>query len=1172
MTAPEGPRPTIRFGQTTIDPSAPRPFGRAGLLAGILALVVVLGGLVWSAASGRPPAAQKPSLFGGSLVLEDTRPLTVIDVATAQITVRLEGVDSQVGAANYSDVQPVPVSGGTMLVNQVTGGFNYLEDDDYVADTNGPGVGLGPLAGSTGAIGFASGSDAYILRTGSGATVSLVGPETVAEAARAQASPAGGPATGKGVTAAPAAAISPLGYANLAGSVVQGPGRAAVSGGNLWVLVDGPSGCTMVELAPAPSSRLGLQSTNRAHSSASCTNGAIEADRSAIGMAVPGQVQVVPAAGATAGSSSPTTVSTPFTSGAVFMLPIAGAEGQFWFLAENAKGWLLFGVTAAGRTVGPYPLTGFAAGASPVVPALSDGMLYTLDQSQSTAPTLWTIDPSDGDMAPLAGVPRYPVLSSTEKDDYHNSQVLVDGPRVVFNNPQGLEAVVVFTDGSHAPVVVDKSQAVEVSTTGPADLNAQAANGNGGAGKKSGDSSGTAPAKQAVPVVAPVSQQVTCANTTQKPYAPQITTLTPASGAVLVDWSYQLLDQTDCEPDSWSVQVTALAGGHQPGNPVQLVSGQDQYLFTGLRPTTEYQVVVTAYINQQSTSSAPATFTTTARGPDAPLSVHTTADDSGDWIVSWTPCTTAANANCVVPADQWTVIGTACDGSVVGTPPTVQVAGSQDSVTINSDTLDLLGDSLSFSVQGSLASGLTGNETSDGSCTQSWQDPIASDITLSGQGAPAGTAIDATLTVGTTGGDADPFGLPTGQVDFVYSLATPGGVVTHGPTTATSNVFYGLPPGEQYSPSVVVYPVGHPGAAVTVTGSAFSQTLSWPADLEGGTVATGNVDPTDPNQGSVTVTLPADLPNGPISAIGTSAGAVPSMQCGGSGGAVVPFADQAVDADRQLTFQLPDPDLVNYGGSCTVSFSLTDGAEPDPYGGPSPAITVDFTLGTQPTYSYTVTFTGCQDYQCGPLGSPYSLTVAADDPYAGGGNFSITVQNPDTPSAADTCSYTSPQLSTPPAFPYTFSLPQGCLTPDQLSVTVSWMYLSQTGTWTGNPQNSPGSPATTLPPASTVPPSSTTTTTVASTTTTAASTTSTTTSSCDTSADSSTTDCSAGTGQGRRSARTDLASAGASRATSGLVGVLGWTLAGLAVPGLLGTGGRVRRHRRHGREPNEQQP
>ncbi len=106
---------------------------------------------------------------------------------------------------------------------------------------------------------------------------------------------------------------------------------------------------------------------------------------------------------------------------------------------------------------------------------------------------------------------------------------------------------------------------------------------------------------------------VTCANTTQKPYSPQITSVDPASESAVVKWSYQLLEQQDCEPDSWSVTVTALSGP-QPAQPQQDVNGQQQLQFTGLRPATTYQVVVTAYINSQSTASSPSQFTTDGPG------------------------------------------------------------------------------------------------------------------------------------------------------------------------------------------------------------------------------------------------------------------------------------------------------------------------------------------------------------------------------------------------------------------------------------------------------------------------------------------------------------------------------------------------------------------------------
>ena len=190
----------------------------------------------------------------------------------------------------------------------------------------------------------------------------------------------------------------------------------------------------------------------------------------------------------------------------------------------------------------------------------------------------------------------------------------MDGPRVIFNNPESLLAVVIFTDGSHAPVVVNKSDAVEVSAAGPGDVNVK---------REKPKPQPKTPAPGAAPtttpttlvqpiVVQPVTQQVDCASTTEKPYAPQISSVSPSDEAALVVWSYHLLAEQDCLPSTWSVTVTALGGAAQPARHVQLVDGQEQLLFAGLQPGTAYQAVVTAYIGRESTSSTPVNFTTTA--------------------------------------------------------------------------------------------------------------------------------------------------------------------------------------------------------------------------------------------------------------------------------------------------------------------------------------------------------------------------------------------------------------------------------------------------------------------------------------------------------------------------------------------------------------------------------
>ena len=281
----------------------------------------------------------------------------------------------------------------------------------------------------------------------------------------------------------------------------------------------------------------------------------------------------------------------------------------------------------------------------------------------------------------------------TEKAGFQGAQVLVDGPRVIFNNPESLLAVVVFTDGSHAPVVVNKSDAVEVSAAGPGDVNVKREKPKPQPKSPSAGRGADHHAYDPGPalVVQPVTQQVDCASTTEKPYAPQISSVSPSDEAALVVWSYHLLAEQDCLPSTWSVTVRALGGAPQPARLVQLVDGQEQLLFTGLRPGTPYQAVVTAYIGRESTSSVPVNFTTTAVGPAAPASVDAVANGEGGWVVSWTAC---HGPKCYVPAASWTVIGSSCGTGFIGQAPKIEVRGSQTSVTVNAaDDLGLLGDS-----------------------------------------------------------------------------------------------------------------------------------------------------------------------------------------------------------------------------------------------------------------------------------------------------------------------------------------------------------------------------------------------------------------------------------------------------------------------------------------------
>ena len=167
---------------------------------------------------------------------------------------------------------------------------------------------------------------------------------------------------------------------------------------------------------------------------------------------------------------------------------------------------------------------------------------------------------------------------------------------------------------------------------------------------------------------------------------------------------------------------------------------------------------------------------------------------------------------------------------------------------------------------------------------------------------------------------------------FTYSV----GGHSVGPTGASEATVPGLGPARSYVPTVVVTPVGHAAAAVTVTGHAFSKTIAWPAGLRA--LASGTVG-TNPNTGSVQVSFPG-LPNGSFKASGM-------VTCGSE---ILPIS--ALVANGQLTQGM---NLDVMGGRCSVLVRLQDTVVPDPYGLPSANLSAAFSIGSPQSYGFTVT-------------------------------------------------------------------------------------------------------------------------------------------------------------------------------------------------------------------------
>jgi hypothetical protein len=990
---------------------------------------------VWSAATGQAPPSQQPHIFGGSLVLDDYRPLTVIDLATGAVTVQLEGVYEQVGAPSDADVQAVATTAGTMLVNRLTGTFNMLGKDNYVLGPATNGISLGSLAGETGAAGFADGGSTYIVRYAPKTTISLVDASTAEQGAQAQASGS-------------IHSVRPVGFAQLGTFGANQPGGAAVSGDTLWLLTELARGCGLARVTPSAQSAHGLSVSGVAASGKPCATAALESASGTVGLVMPGEARLF------GDSGRARSVPLPGTAHALQFLPVQGAGRELWYLAKLPSGWYVLGIDALGRVTGPEPLANFGPGADPAVPAYSTGLLYTLDQFQPGQPSLWAIQPASGAMQAVAGATAYPAKSVTEKASFLGAQVLVDGPRVIFNNPESLLAVVVFTDGSHAPVIVDKSNAVVVSAAGPGDVNVKVRKPKVKTPTRppghSGPTPTTTPTTIAQPVAQPVTEQVNCATTTEKPYQPQISSVSPSDESVLVTWTYHLLAEQDCLPRTWSVTVTAREGGPQPLHPIQVVNGQQQLLFTGLRPATSYQAVVTAYLNTQSTASEMATFTTTAVGPGAPSSETTVANGRGGWLVSWTPCTGTA---CALPPASWTVVGSSCGSGFVGVPPKLTVRGTQTSVTVNAgNRLGLLGDSLVFSVEGVSDTGLVGAATSDERCSQAWQRPDPAKLQLLAAGTPDGQQITADLRVVVAPGASAVSAFGGDAVTFAYSV----GGQDVGPTPSPAADIPGLDPAKQYQATATITPVGHPSGAVTVTSQPFSKTIPWPSTLG---VEVGSTVGQNANTATVVATFQA-LPVGSFAASG-------NLTCGSE---ILPLTG-TLNSGGQFSSNI---NLDQIGGLCTLSLALRSMEVPDPYGVPSPVLSAAFSIGTRPAYRFDVVANETCTGRC-----KLALAVSYDGPgQPAGSDWQVVA------AAGPACTVAT-KVQAVSNFPLLLAWPITCRSVP--TVTVSWLYLGQPGTALANLPGLPPPPTvpTTLGPTTTLPPTTTTTTTTPTTTTTA---------------------------------------------------------------------------------------
>ena len=216
--------------------TGPRP-SRWQALALLGVLVIVAGSIATVSYLVRPDRARAFALFHGSLFLSDSVAPVAVDLASGRPTVRLVQAAEQVGTKTTTDLAVTPLQDGTLLLDRQTGEFNMVAATGFVVKTTG-GVPIAGLRGSTGAVGIASGQQAFIEQTGpTGTAVYLVSESTVQTA---------GVATGT---------VRPRAVRSMAAAGSTAPGATASADGDLWMLVGSGTTRTVRRLhLPADSS------------------------------------------------------------------------------------------------------------------------------------------------------------------------------------------------------------------------------------------------------------------------------------------------------------------------------------------------------------------------------------------------------------------------------------------------------------------------------------------------------------------------------------------------------------------------------------------------------------------------------------------------------------------------------------------------------------------------------------------------------------------------------------------------------------------------------------------------------------------------------------------------------------------------------------------------------
>lgn len=378
--------------------------------------------------------------------------------------------------------------------------------------------------------------------------------------------------------------------------------------------------------------------------------------------------------------------------GATEVLPVEGGS-LAWFAIRGDDGWSIAGAGTSGqvRTI-PLPASGSVDIAPPVMVGMNiftasrqDGRIIAVDTEAGSALSVWSdgVYPTDPELDG-AGSSGGGLASL----DFGGVTLERFGSRVVVNVPAASLAVLLNSDGTLVQVlekgrakpidpnaVLDPERRGDAEPPPPEEEPEETVGTEAGSFEREGDTS------------------LACDPTVQtEPRAPL---LLPQSGpraatAISPRWRYELVSASDCLP-SFRVQIRKLPNGDEELRDLPRPNSLNATI-TELEPSTDYEVVILAFIGELEARSNAALYRTGEAAPDLPTNVRF-IDDGSRWEIEWDACT--SSSDCAEPADSFEVEWSDGSGFGSGSAQVSGVGAKRQAVAITDENV---GRNLCFTV------------------------------------------------------------------------------------------------------------------------------------------------------------------------------------------------------------------------------------------------------------------------------------------------------------------------------------------------------------------------------------------------------------------------------------------------------------------------------------------